>query len=416
MGSAGPSDQGSGDPVVSRHSGLTLAGRPVRDVIGEHHAEIVDDVLGTLVSELPQYADLPTELVEGEMRAAVRRAIDLFAIFSETRAIDPDVIAEVTESASRRAEEDAPLNSVLGAYFRGSSRWTSLMLMFEREATTDEVRAYVYELLRFLEEIVKAVAVGFEVHARSLQSEQVAARHSLLDALLRGEDARELAAAAGVELGTSVVVAEIHLARHPDESLPEPASSVARLRKVRRAREEVARHYGNDALWRARPHGGLALLPGGDHARLERTARTIETIAGVDTVVAWAEVVPTAVKDAAPLAAEVLDLALSLGTTSGLVQLDDLALEYQLRSLTSASHVLARKVQALETQPDLLETLELFIANDLNRRRTASLLHVHPNTVDNRLKKVAELTGLDSSSPLSWLQLAAAVAARRALR
>lgn len=401
---------------MSRHRELTLAGRPVRLVIQEHLDEIVEDVLGTLVAELPQYSDLPPELIQGEMRAAVRRTVALFASYSETRVIDPDVIAEVTESASRRAEEDAPLNSVLGAYFRGSSRWTSLMLLIERDATAEEVRAYVYELLRFLEEIVKAVAVGFEVHARSLQSEQVAARHSLLDALLRGEDAREFASAAGVALGPQVLVAEVHLGRHPDEDLPEPATSVARLRKVRRAREEMARHYGNDVLWRARTNGGLAVLPAGGLDRLERTVRTIEKISGVDTLVAYVETDPGGVASAASLADEVLALALSLGTTSGLVRLDDIALEYQLRSLTSASHVLARRVQTLEQQPDLLETLELFIANDLNRRRTASLLHVHPNTVDNRLRKVAELTGLDSSSPVSWLQLAAAVAARRAVQ
>jgi sugar diacid utilization regulator len=48
---------------------------------------------------------------------------------------------------------------------------------------------------------------------------------------------------------------------------------------------------------------------------------------------------------------------------------------------------------------DLLETLETFMACDLDRRRAAELLHVHPNTLDYRLRRVEELTGLSLARP-----------------
>ena len=44
---------------------------------------------------------------------------------------------------------------------------------------------------------------------------------------------------------------------------------------------------------------------------------------------------------------------------------------------------------------DLVDTLEAFLAADLDRRRAAAALHVHPNTLDYRLKRVEELTGLN---------------------
>jgi DNA-binding PucR family transcriptional regulator len=47
---------------------------------------------------------------------------------------------------------------------------------------------------------------------------------------------------------------------------------------------------------------------------------------------------------------------------------------------------------------DLLETLRTFVACDLDRRRAAERLHVHPNTLDYRLRRVEELTGLRLSS------------------
>ncbi|MGW4718072.1 PucR family transcriptional regulator, partial [Nocardia sp. NPDC004260] len=57
--------------------------------------------------------------------------------------------------------------------------------------------------------------------------------------------------------------------------------------------------------------------------------------------------------------------------------------------------VLGTQVAPLMEHPDLLETLRIHIDNDLNRQRTARQLHVHPNTVDYRLRRIAQLTGLD---------------------
>jgi DNA-binding PucR family transcriptional regulator len=53
----------------------------------------------------------------------------------------------------------------------------------------------------------------------------------------------------------------------------------------------------------------------------------------------------------------------------------------------------------------LLETLRTYLDCDLDVRRTADALYVHPNTVRYRLRRVSELTGLDTQSFSGMVEL-----------
>ncbi|WP_174189768.1 PucR family transcriptional regulator, partial [Nocardia barduliensis] len=66
----------------------------------------------------------------------------------------------------------------------------------------------------------------------------------------------------------------------------------------------------------------------------------------------------------------------------------------------------------LDEHPELLETLQVHIAHNLNRGRTARLLHVHTNTVDYRLKRIAQLTGFDPTMASGLWHLRSALVAR----
>jgi sugar diacid utilization regulator len=50
---------------------------------------------------------------------------------------------------------------------------------------------------------------------------------------------------------------------------------------------------------------------------------------------------------------------------------------------------------------------------DFDRRATAAAVHVHPNTLDYRLRHVAELTALDPATAHGLQVLGAALTARR---
>ena len=168
------------------------------------------------------------------------------------------------------------------------------------------------------------------------------------------------------------------------------------------------------------PTGGAVLLPTSPGA----SGAVINALAGlVDDVASAAGAPVTAgaaashgldgLERAAKQARDVLGLAERLGRPPGLYLIGDVLLEYQLTRDSDARPLLAGLLDPLGRNPDLVRTLETYLAHDLDRRGTAAALHVHPNTLDYRLKRVAELTGLDPSSPAGLQLLAASLTARK---
>ncbi|MCP9943913.1 helix-turn-helix domain-containing protein [Streptomyces somaliensis] len=71
-----------------------------------------------------------------------------------------------------------------------------------------------------------------------------------------------------------------------------------------------------------------------------------------------------------------------------------------------------RLLDPLEAAPELLTTLTEYLAHGQSRKRAAAALHVHPNTVDYRLRRVAELTDVDVHSATDVVRLTAALIGR----
>ena len=69
----------------------------------------------------------------------------------------------------------------------------------------------------------------------------------------------------------------------------------------------------------------------------------------------------------------------------------------------------------LSAHGELLPTLVAFLDADLNRRTAARALGVHANTVDNRLDRIAELTGVDPRSSRGIQLFGAALVVHRTL-
>ncbi|WP_040601363.1 PucR family transcriptional regulator [Patulibacter medicamentivorans] len=61
--------------------------------------------------------------------------------------------------------------------------------------------------------------------------------------------------------------------------------------------------------------------------------------------------------------------------------------------------------------PDLVATLRAYLAADLDRQATARALHLHPNSLDHRLRRIAELTELSYTRIEDLLLLAGGVVA-----
>lgn len=115
-----------------------------------------------------------------------------------------------------------------------------------------------------------------------------------------------------------------------------------------------------------------------------------------------------------------LDLA---GATSGtaVIDLRDVAIDHLLLQLDDPERLrdFARTVlgPALDYDSDhsseLLHTARVLLEHDLDRRAAAAALHLHPNTVAQRMRRLEALTGLRLTRPRDLLQVTSALTVAR---
>jgi hypothetical protein len=378
-------------------------------------------MIDSFVGEIPLYAMLPREQLEGEILAITTANLRLFfSTLREGRPLASDELAEIRMSAARRAEERVPLEAVLTAYHVGGRiGWQALV----DGAGPDDIDALVAAgtpVLRYVQQVTAAVAAAYLEEQQTIYGEERDARRSLASALLSGEPSDSLAARLGTPVAEAYVVVALRLDPHPDETDKAVGGAVAARRKVRRVQSLLDEMAGEPVLSLLEPSGGLVFLPtsldgAADLAeRLPRFVATLHEAAGADTFAGGA--VATGAKDvprATAQAQDVLRLAGRLHRPPGGYLLRDVLLEYQLTRPSDAVMELTRLLDPIDRNPDLPHTLEVYLAHDLDRRQAAAALHVHPNTLDYRLRRIVELTGLDPSTARGLQLLAAAVAARR---
>lgn len=358
----------------------------------------VRQVIASLVERVPAYAQLPAEELDGDIFRVTEHALRAFGEVLATGELpSSDELRFLRESAARRAEEGVPIDVVLTAYHVGIQVVWEALVPEARPEEVGDVLALNALALRYLQLVTPVVSAGYLDERQTMFDDERSARHTLLAGLLDGT----------VSGGPFVVLA-LHVPPHPDELLESVDASVAGRRKLRRLRTELERHSREPVLSSLRSDGGLALLPGEDFP-LDRIMTDVTRAAGVPLTVAAVAAPPSGVAAAAVLAREVLLVAMRSGP--GLYRLTDVLLEYQLSRPSAALEPLAAIVSPLSDE--LVGTLEVYLRRG-SRRPAATELHVHPNTVDYRLRRVAELTGLDPTRIEHVTLLAAALAARRA--
>ncbi|GGU67893.1 PucR family transcriptional regulator [Lentzea flava] len=377
-----------------------IGGRPVADRLAVEMPSFVRQVLAEIVERVPAYRQLPAEELSGDIARVTEHALRAFAaVLGSGQLPSEEELRFLRESAARRAEEGVPIDVVLTAYHVGIQVvWEALVPQARPEEVGDVLRLNALAL-RYLQLVTPVVSAGYLDERQTMFDDERSARHTLLAELLAGT--REAS-------GPHVVLA-LHVPPHPDELLDGVDAVIAARRKLRRLRTELERHSREPVLSSLTPDGGIALLPGEDE-RVDRIVADVARAAGVPLTVAAVAAPPSGIAAAAGLAREVLDVAVRAGEP-GVYRLTDVLLEYQLSRPSAALEPLAAVVAPLSGE--LVQTLEVYLRRG-SRRPAATELHVHPNTVDYRLRRVAELTGLDPTRIEHVTLLAAALAARRA--
>ncbi|MFI2612200.1 PucR family transcriptional regulator [Kitasatospora sp. NPDC018619] len=390
--------------------------------------ELAEAVVAALLERVPVYRRLPREQLTGELTRDIECRIRALAHTVRTGLPTPaEEFTAVRESAARRAEEGLPLDAVLLAHHLGLEVCWEFATRHARGGDAAALLTLNRLLLEQLRQAATAAGAGYLDGRHPAVGRRGPARHSLLGALLAGAPAEEAADRAGLRLPTGYAVLCLSLADHPDEHSPGVDRGIAALRKLRRFEAELDHRTRQSALSALTPTGGLVLVPFGASPApgeadaeeapwplLAATLAAAARAAGAPALAGAASAAPAEVPGAAALACEVLDVARAFGRAPGLHRLDDILLEYQLTRPSRARARLAALLEPLDDAGELLITLQTHLAGGLNRRHTASALHLHPNTVDYRLRRIAALTGLDPARPADVPRITAAIAARTA--
>ncbi|MFC7676345.1 helix-turn-helix domain-containing protein [Mycolicibacterium sp. GCM10028919] len=115
-----------------------------------------------------------------------------------------------------------------------------------------------------------------------------------------------------------------------------------------------------------------------------------------------------------------LDLAAD-GAGNAVIDLRDVAIDHLLLQLDDPERLRAFAVSVLgpaldydrDHSSELLRTARVLLDRDMDRRSTADALHLHPNTVTQRMRRLEALTGLHLSRPRDLLQLTSALTVAR---
>ncbi|MEU0242815.1 helix-turn-helix domain-containing protein [Streptomyces sp. NPDC006235] len=346
-----------------------------------------------------------------------RRTVELSPDNSALSDDDLGYIAAIGES---RAAAGMPLD----ARQRVLRLHTSLMLREINEATEAQRGVGVDELMRMMnwfapqgERGIRAYSQGF---VTALRHRLPYVEHAALLArsLLNGDPiSTELASALGMELPERCAVTVIRVADRPagDRDLE---SEIEALVKTHQAPITWCPGSGSR-------NGELIALiplhpPTPEASEGPSTAETVQSHSVTDLL---PELVSDLVQDFAqalgrpcaagsatsPLSevAGALDLARRISRAAPLRRasarlrphtVSDVFVELAVADAPFVDEWLHAVGRSLRPGPDLLVTLDAYYRHDMHRGATAAALNVHPRTLDYRLRRVRELTGIDPGS------------------
>ncbi|MGY4987302.1 PucR family transcriptional regulator [Streptomyces nigrescens] len=345
-------------------------------------------------AEVPGFDRLPGDMQDLEIASAARHTIRGFLRSVQGLA---DTDAEVLrERAIQRASEGVHLTGLLRGYHVATEVVTDALCAAARPG---EEAALLWLTRRLFTTVNSLVEQATEAYLLGMAGQQEAKRE-LAAALLRGDAPQEVAARCGLPLEPGYLVLSVRA--------PVPQEPVAARRLLHQVLVRLAPAADGRVLSLPNEQGGHILLPlGTPHADLVghlSTGPSRPVIAGAALAATPGDV---------PAAAEQAHRIAAIARTPGVHRLQDVLLDYHLAGSKDSAAELAAFLDPLDGHAGLVEAVAAFLDCDLDRRRTAQALRVHPNTVDNRLARAAQLTGLDPHTTHGVQLFGAALTLRR---
>ncbi|NNG98988.1 helix-turn-helix domain-containing protein [Gordonia araii NBRC 100433] len=328
-------------------------------------------------------------------------------------------LADLIESASNRADEQVPIADVLDAYHVGAKHWWAIIAGLHEDGVEFAEGSLVrlgdlhYEWLRAA---TAAVITGYDADSIGSQHSPRPGHSELLAALIDGGDYRDVAERFHLTVEPRYWAVAVAVEPNSDETDASVSTTVAAARKVRRLQRQLDGISRGEALYSLTANGGIALLPlrpaphgttdedaMPDFAELDARLRQLGERMAARTTCAVDLVTAEEVASVVPQLRDLLAIAQRKSPPRPVVRFDDLAIEFQLSRPTRASRLSASRLAPIADDEVLWQTLQCYLDNECSTATTARMLHVHPNTVQYRLRKVSDLTGLNLNRPADVL-------------
>lgn len=355
--------------------------RVLADIVRRvHPEEVADRMVSTFRSGIASYRRLPEPVVAGQILEISRRNVELFfRAILEGRDPSEDDLEPFRDSARDRAGEGMQLEDLLHAYRVGGRIGWQAVTAAAHDGEQDALLLGAERLMDYVDRVSSVVAQAYLDQRQHLVSEEERRLRDLFEA----------------------VIADAPLTP-PLRELAEKVSFPlqARYRPFAQTISGAAAHDHAQLAAELRSRGVLALTEGERVSGLTPVDSELDLSAD-GALAAIGE--PTARAELAEALEEarlLVDLGRRLGHT-GELKPDAFLTELLLvRSPRLATLLRRRALHSLEQGdpargPELVRTLAAYLECDLDRRRAAAQLHIHPNTLDYRLRQVSELTGLD---------------------
>ncbi|SIO43525.1 PucR family transcriptional regulator [Paraburkholderia phenazinium] len=383
------------------------------------HGKVVDRVYAALMN-IKLYADLdsPTKL---DIRNSVAWSAKLwFGTLLSGTAPSAEGLEAFREYGRRRVYQGLPLDALLRAFRLGSRELWCFYI--DPDEKSDELRdELLFRISPFLMEFFDVLAQIISQTYLDEQYKQARWRESLryqLHSIIfyYPEDTEGFAkTAAALRLDGTIPRIALAIDVHSiDSNSPTFKSELDRIvvAIARRLKLPVDTLFdiwygGKLLLWIPARLGDLIgmsdLQVGKQIAALAETSPEIKAI-GVglmgEGAAGWA------------MSAEEASRALSLGRAQGGEEsvwlYSKIVLEESVRCTKNALRYLVSLVEQLASEPELLETLKTYFDQLQRRKVTASVLGIHPNTLNYRLERIENILGarLDDASWISKLDIA----------
>jgi carbohydrate diacid regulator len=375
---------------------------------------IVDRAYSAIAQSDPTYAGLPPS-TRSDFMESIRFSAVLWCKTMLTGEYPSDEDMETFRKVGRRrVHQGVDLASLLRAYRVGSKELWAVYLEFA-SAHQDVQNELLFNLSPYLldhfDEMAQAIASAYMEEQYEQSRWKDALRYELCNLILTASGDVSEFNRVSETIGIDPTIARVAFAFNTNvsDTLPSRVETeldrmllvVARMAKVNAADLVRVMYRGRLIVWVPCIRGDSLLAS--DRRMGELAARLVANVpefkqAGVGMMgqgpSGWSGSVDEAVK--------ALEVGERTGEGDGVYRYSDIALNEGARRSDNVLRYLESLIERLSHEPDLLRTLECYLEQFQKRKQTASVLGIHPNTLDYRIERIEEIAGGSLEDP-AWL-------------